>query len=144
VFLSLCGCSRNNLAYAKRVLTPLPYPTKVEEVEQEVQVEFEPATVGFAAGKAQEGPKDIIAAQIRSQGYACNSTQSAERDVAASAANEAVWMLRCQNASYRVTLIPNLAAKVEKVGEEQRQEVHKATAPVEKDASPPPVTTDTQ
>jgi len=24
-------------------------------------------------------------------------------------------MLRCQNASYRVTLIPNLAAKVEKL-----------------------------
>ena len=54
---------------------------------------------------------------------------SAERDVAASAANQAVWMLRCQNASYRVMLIPNLAAKVEKVGEEVRQEVHKATAP---------------
>ena len=44
-------------------------------------------------------------------------------------------MLRCQNASYRVTLIPNLAAKVEKVGEELRKEVHKATAPVEKAAT---------
>lgn len=145
VFLSLGGCSRNNLAYAKPVSsTPLPYATKAEEVEQEVQVEFEPATVGFAAGKAQEGPKDIIAAQIRSQGYACNSTQSAERDVAASAANEAVWMLRCQNASYRVTLIPNLAAKIEKVGEEMRREMHKATAHEDKEASPPPATTDTQ
>jgi hypothetical protein len=37
--------------------------------------------------------------------------------VAASRANEAVLMLRCQNASYRVTLIPNLGAKVEKVGD---------------------------
>ena len=54
--------------------------------------------------------------------------------MAAPAANQAVWMLRCQNASYRVTLIPNLAAKVEKVGEEVRQG----------DASPPPATTDTQ
>jgi hypothetical protein len=70
-------------------------------------------TIGAPAeGKAQEGPKDIIATQIRSQGYACDSPQSAERDTA----NETVWMLRCQNASYRVTLIPNLAAKVEKVG----------------------------
>jgi hypothetical protein len=68
----------------------------------------------LAEGKAQEGPKDIIAAQIRSQGYACDSPQSAERDMAASTANETVWMLRCQNAGYRVTLIPNLAAKVEK------------------------------
>ena len=45
------------------------------------------------------------------KGAARNSPQSAERDVAASAANQAVWMLRCQNASYRVTLIPNLAAQ---------------------------------
>jgi hypothetical protein len=40
-------------------------------------------------------------------------------------------MLRCQNASYRVTLIPNLAAKVEKVGEEVRREVQKVTAPAD-------------
>ena len=145
VFLSLGGCSRNNLAYAKPVSsTPLWYPTKADAAEQKVQVKFKPAMVGFAEGKAQEEPKDIIAAQIRSQGYGCNSTQSAERDVAASAANQAVWLLRCQNASYHVTLIPNLAAKVEKVGEEVRQEVHKATAPDDKDASPPPATTGTQ
>jgi hypothetical protein len=144
VFLSLGGCSRNNLAYAKPVpWTPLPYPTRVSSakpstpvgsngaVEQEAQVKFEAAMVGLAEGVAQEGPKDIIAAQIRSQGYAC-------------AANQAVWMLRCQNASYRVTLIPNLAAKVEKVGEEVRQEVHNATAPDDKEASSPPATTDTQ
>ena len=60
-------------------------------------------------------PMDIIAAKIRAQGYACDSPQSAERDAAASTANEVVWMLRCQNGSYRVTLIPNRAAKVEKV-----------------------------
>jgi hypothetical protein len=64
---------------------------------------------------AQGGPTDIIATKIRGQGYACDSPQSAERDATASTANEVVWMLRCQNASYRVTLIPNMAAKVEKV-----------------------------
>ena len=144
VFLSLGGCSRNNIAQAKPVSVPLPYPTEAEEVGQEEQVEIEPATVGFSEGKAQEEPKDIIAAQIRSQGYACNSTQSAERDAEASAANQAVWMLSCQNASYRVTLIPNLAAKVEKVGEEVRREVQKATAPEDKEASPPPAITDGQ
>ena len=89
VYLSLGGCSRNN-AQAKPVSFPLPYPTEAEEGGQEEQVEFEPATVGFAEGKAQEEPKDIIAAQIRSQGYACNSTQSAERDAEASAANQSV------------------------------------------------------
>jgi hypothetical protein len=108
---------------------PLPYPTEAEEIGQEEQVELEAAAVGFAEGKAQVEPKDIIAAQIRSQGYACTSTQSAERDMAASVANEAVWILHCQNASYRVTLIPNMAAKVEKLGEEIHKEVHKATDP---------------
>ena len=37
-----------------------------------------------------ESPKDDIAAQIRVQGYACDQPQSAERDVAASTANEVV------------------------------------------------------
>ena len=64
--------------------------------------------------------------------------------MAASEANQAVWMLRCQNASYRVTLIPNLAARVEKVGEEVRQEVHKPTTPEDRNASPPLATTDSQ
>jgi hypothetical protein len=37
-----------------------------------------------------------------------------------------------------------LGASVEKVGEEVRQEVHEATAPDDKEASPPPATTDSQ
>jgi hypothetical protein len=37
-----------------------------------------------------------------------------------------------------------LGASVEKVGEEVRQEVHEATAPDEKDTSPPPATTETE
>ena len=136
----ICG-SISGMAFAPEQYLQI---AKAEAVEQEARVKSKAAMVGFAEGKAQEGPKDIIAAQIRSQGYACNSPQSAERDVVASAANQTVWMLHCQNASYRVTLIPNLAAKVEKVGEEVRQEVHKATAPDDKDASPPPATIDTQ
>ena len=74
------------------------------------------AAIGWPrAGGAQGAPAEIIAAKIRGQGYACDSPQSAERDATASTANEVIWMLRCQNASYRVTLIPNMAAKVEKV-----------------------------
>ena len=74
------------------------------------------AAIGWPrAVGAQGGPTEIIAAKIRGQGYACDSPQSAERDATASTANEVVWMLRCQNASYRVTLIPIMAAKVEKV-----------------------------
>ena len=74
------------------------------------------AVIGWPqTGGAQGAPTDIIATKIRGQGYACESPQSAERGATASTANEVVWTLRCQNASYRVTLIPNMAAKVETV-----------------------------
>jgi hypothetical protein len=64
---------------------------------------------------AQQTPADGIAAQIRAQGYRCDAPVSAERDAALSRPDEAVWILRCQNASYRVRLIPDLAARVEQL-----------------------------
>ena len=62
---------------------------------------------------AQQTSADGIAAQIRAQGYRCDVPVSAERDPALSRPDEAVWILKCQNASYRVRLIPDLAARVE-------------------------------
>lgn len=70
---------------------------------------------GFSDAVAQESAKDIIAAQIRRQGYQCRAPQSAERERAASKPDEAVWLLRCEDATFRVRLVPNLAAKVERV-----------------------------
>ena len=64
---------------------------------------------------AQENPADIIAAHIRQQGYACNDAQQAIRNRRASRPNEAAWILRCDNATYRVRLIPDMAAHVEVV-----------------------------
>ena len=61
---------------------------------------------------AQESPKDIIAARIRMQGYACDKPISAERDPALSKPDEPVWLLKCENHSYQVQLIPDMAAKV--------------------------------
>jgi hypothetical protein len=59
-----------------------------------------------------DGPAGIIAAQIRSQGYACGAPVSATRDTQASRPDSAVWVLRCQNARYRVRLVPDMAAQV--------------------------------
>jgi hypothetical protein len=66
------------------------------------------------AGLAQEveGPAGIVAAQIRSQGYACTAPVTATHDQQASTPYGAVWLLNCQNASYRVRLVPNMAAEV--------------------------------
>jgi hypothetical protein len=61
---------------------------------------------------AQETPVNIIAVHVRQQGYACNEPRRAERNAQASKPNEAVWILVCENATYRVTLVPNMAARI--------------------------------
>ncbi|HSB58675.1 MAG TPA: hypothetical protein VLD66_03655 [Methyloceanibacter sp.] len=68
---------------------------------------------------AQEDPTNIVADQIRAQGYKCESPQSAKRDPQASRPDEAVWILQCESGSYRVRLIPDMAATVEKIDKSQ-------------------------
>jgi len=68
-----------------------------------------------AAQAAEEMAAETIAVQIRSQGYACDKAESAERDEAFSKPGEAAWILKCSNASYRVRLVPDMAAKVEQL-----------------------------
>lgn len=63
----------------------------------------------------EEMPAEIIAVQIRDQGYACTKAVSAKRDEKLSKPDEAAWILKCENASYRVRLIPDMAAKVERL-----------------------------
>lgn len=63
-------------------------------------------------------PKEIIGTQIRRQGFACDRPVSAEPDRQRSTANEAVWKLKCGNATYRVRLIPRKAAAVERIENE--------------------------
>lgn len=59
--------------------------------------------------------KEIIAAQIRRQGFPCDKPLSAEREPQHSASHETVWVLKCENASYRVRLITRLPARVERI-----------------------------
>ncbi len=59
--------------------------------------------------------KEIVAAQIRSQGFACDKPQSATKDEKLSRPDEAVWILTCENATYQVRLIPDMAAKVQQI-----------------------------
>ncbi len=62
-----------------------------------------------------ETPAEIIAVQIRKQGYTCGKAEKAERDVEASKPNVPVWILTCDNARYRVHVLGNLADKVERL-----------------------------
>ena len=72
-----------------------------------------------ASASAQEDATNIVADQIRAQGYKCESPQSAKRDQQASKPDEAVCILQCESGRYRVRLIPDMAAKVEPLDKSQ-------------------------
>ena len=65
-----------------------------------------------AAAHAQK-PRDELAAQVRIQGFACDKAIGATRDKKRSKPDYAVWVLKCSNATYRVSRAPDLAAKIE-------------------------------
>jgi hypothetical protein len=65
------------------------------------------------AAAQEEKPAEIVAAQVRTQGFRCDAALGAER--VSSTANEAKWILRCTNATYRVRLTPNMGARVQPI-----------------------------
>lgn len=68
---------------------------------------------GVAVRAQAEKPQDEIAAQVRIQGFPCDRAQGAVRDKKRSRPDYAVWVLKCSNATYRVSRAPDMLAKVE-------------------------------
>jgi hypothetical protein len=66
---------------------------------------------------AQQIPAETIqgmlAAQIRTQGFTCEKPLAAKKNAKSSRPDRDVWVLKCSNAMYRVTRVPDMAAKVE-------------------------------
>ena len=87
------------------------------------------SSAGAAFALNDEDPKDIIAAQIRDQGFDCDDPQSATRDDSASGPDEAAWVVTCEGASYRVKLVPDMAAKIEKIDQKKDQKEEQKTNP---------------
>jgi hypothetical protein len=73
------------------------------------------ATFCLAAKASAQSPKDMLAAQIRIQGYVCDKPQRATPDRKRSKPDHEVWVLKCENATYRVSRYPDMAAKVEQL-----------------------------
>jgi hypothetical protein len=71
--------------------------------------------MGIPTSLHSQTPADDLAAQVRSQGYQCDQSVTAQRDVSLSKPDSAVWTLKCRNASYRVRLVPDMSAHVEKL-----------------------------
>jgi len=67
------------------------------------------------AWAADDAVRDMLAAQIRSQGIVCDQPKSAVRDAKRSKPDYEVWVLQCSNATYRVSRYPDMAAKVQKL-----------------------------
>jgi hypothetical protein len=59
-----------------------------------------------------EDTSKIIAAQLHKQGIACTMARDAIRKDVQSAPNVSVWIVRCEEATYRVRLIPRRQALV--------------------------------
>lgn len=76
------------------------------------------ACIAFAGALNQshaQTPAESIATQVRTQGYQCDEPVSATRDTGLSKPDLAVWNLKCKNTSYRVTLVPDMAARITKL-----------------------------
>jgi hypothetical protein len=68
-----------------------------------------------SAAVPAEKVQDMLAAQIRMQGFACDKPLRAVRNTKRSRPDHDVWVLRCSNATYRISRAPDMAAKVEAV-----------------------------
>jgi hypothetical protein len=64
---------------------------------------------------AEETPVDVLAAHLRLQGHRCDHAQSAQRDAQLSKPDSVVWIVTCESGSYRVQLVPHMAARVERI-----------------------------
>ena len=65
------------------------------------------------AAQSDAAAGELVAVQVRNQGFPCADPVDAKRDPNAN--DDAVWTLTCADGSYRVRLVPDQAAQVEKL-----------------------------
>ena len=74
------------------------------------------AATGAAIAQSDNGEAaTLIATQVREQGYACDQPVTAKPDAGDSEIGERAWILNCKDATYRVRLVPDQAATIEKI-----------------------------
>ncbi len=57
--------------------------------------------------------EDVVATQLRARGIPCTMPKTAKKDRADSRPDEMTWIISCREATYKVTLIPHIGAKVD-------------------------------
>ncbi len=69
----------------------------------------------LATGASAQTPMDDLAAQVRIQGVACGKALGARQLKKQSRPDHQVWVLKCDNATYRVSRYPDMGAKIERL-----------------------------
>jgi hypothetical protein len=72
-------------------------------------------TFDFSARAVAQAPREDLAAQIREQGYRCDKPLNAQKDIRRSKPDQAVWVLKCKTATFRIRLNPDMAAQVKRL-----------------------------
>jgi hypothetical protein len=79
-------------------------------------VVFVPVLLNLAAvPQAAAQAAEFLSTQLRDQGYPCEHAINATRDARRSRPDQAVWVVTCSNATYRMRLTPDMAAHVERL-----------------------------
>ena len=65
-----------------------------------------------------ETAEEVIAVQVRAQGHVCGKALQATREPKLSKPDYDVWVLKCDNATYRFGRYPNLPANIEKLNDD--------------------------
>jgi hypothetical protein len=63
--------------------------------------------VRFFRRAVAQTPREDLAAQIREQGYRCGTPLNAKKDIRRSKPDQAVWILKCKAATFRIRLNPD-------------------------------------
>ena len=69
----------------------------------------------FSARAVAQTPREDLAAQIREQGYRCGTPLNAQKDIRRSKPDQAVWILKCKTATFRIRLNPDMSAQVKRL-----------------------------
>jgi hypothetical protein len=72
-------------------------------------------TFDFSARAVAQTPREDLAAQIREQGYRCGTPLNAKKDIRRSKPDQAVWILKCKAATFRIRLNPDMSAQVKRL-----------------------------
>ena len=89
------------------------FPMIIKDITRPIGLLAVLAGLSSGAGAQQDAEAmQVVADEVRSQGYACAEPSAVERDAALSRPDLPVWILTCEGGRFRVELVPDMRARV--------------------------------